>query len=199
MPYQPAGSAPGTPAAARRANCVAAQARTESLTAPCGAHTTPRSRPTTAAADSTLGAVTGAASATSVAQRAISAKNGDGMLASPSPLASPAPLPFYGRDQQPFACPTHRGHQQPPLLGEQRCTHRGAFGEPVQHVQQSLSTEHPATRNCVGPQPFLQSGDDYHVPLVAERRVRAEHRHLVGRGRGIGASRLTSAERSGDR
>ena len=38
MPYHCAGSAPGTPAAASRANCVAAQARTASSTAPAGAH-----------------------------------------------------------------------------------------------------------------------------------------------------------------
>ena len=39
-----AGTAPGTPAAASRANCAAAQARRSSSTSPSGAHTTARNR-----------------------------------------------------------------------------------------------------------------------------------------------------------
>ncbi len=54
------GSAPGTPAAARRANCAAACARSSSATSPSGAQTTARNRPTTAAGESTGGAGTGA-------------------------------------------------------------------------------------------------------------------------------------------
>ncbi|CNM16780.1 Uncharacterised protein [Mycobacterium tuberculosis] len=86
------GSAPGTPALANRANCVAAQSRSASSTAQAGAHTTTRNRPTTAAADNTRGAETGCiatGSPSPSAHWAISKKNADGSTAScPPPPAS---------------------------------------------------------------------------------------------------------------
>ena len=60
---------------------------------------------------------------------------------------------------------------------------------PVQHVQQSLCTEHSPARNRVGPQAFLQARDYHEIPLVADRRVRAEHRDLLGCGRRRGPRR----------
>ena len=113
---------------------------------------------------------------------AISAKNGDGMLPSSPPPASPSTAVTSSRVPR----PAHRGHQQSSLLGQQRRAHRRVLGDTVQHVQQSLRAQHSAARNSVGPQPFLQAGDDDQVPLVAERRVRAEHRDLLGRHAGSG-------------
>ena len=78
------GSAPGTPAAANRPNCSAAQARRLSSTAPGGAQTTARSRPTTAAGESTCGACTGGtptAGMSPVANRASSGMNTEGSMA----------------------------------------------------------------------------------------------------------------------
>src|SRR4051794_36353259 len=82
MPYHCLGSAPDTPAAARRANCTAAQARTLSEASLCGAQITARSLPTSGAGANTGGACTGSAVyvSLSVANCASSAKNGDGSI-----------------------------------------------------------------------------------------------------------------------
>ena len=111
VPCQCPGSAPGTPAAANRANCVAASARWASVTAPGAAHTTARSRPTTAAGDNTGGAVIGPAAVSSVgstvAHCASSARNGDGRETS-SPLAPSTAVTSSRRRARPIAAISNR-------------------------------------------------------------------------------------------
>ena len=55
------------------------------------------------------------------------------------------------------------------------------FGDTVEHVEQSLRAQHPATRNRVGPQPILQAGDDDQIPFVSQSGVGTEHLDLFCR------------------
>ena len=52
---------------------------------------------------------------------------------------------------------------------------RVSLGDPVEDVDEMLGAEHAAARSRVGPQPFLQSGDDDDIPFPAEGGVRAHH------------------------
>ena len=88
-------------------------------------------------------------------------------------------------DQQPLPGPAHRHDQQPALLGQQWGAHRHVRTEAVQDVEQALGSQNPAARSDVGPQPVLQTCDHDHLPVAAERGVRAEHRHRLPGRRGI--------------
>ncbi len=182
------GSAPGTPAAARRANCVARRLRSLSSIASDGAHATARSRPTTAAADSTGGAAIGSTATPSdessgVAHCATSATNGDGSVTS-SPLALSTAVTS---NRPPGA--SHRGDQQPSLLGQQRSAGRHLVAQTVEHVEQSLGAQHATARCGVGPQPVLQAGDDDQLPIAAQRCMRAEDRDRLRRRGAVRAYR----------
>ena len=140
VPCHCPGSAPGTPAAANRANCVAASARWASVTAPGAAHTTARSRPTTAAGDNTGGAVIGPAAVSSVgstvAHCASSARNGDGRETS-SPLAPSTAVTSSRRRARPIAAISNR--RSSASSGAGRTSRR----PPAEHVEQPLV---PSTR-----------------------------------------------------
>ena len=87
-------------------------------------------------------------------------------------------------DEQAAAGAAHGGDQQPALLGQQRRSARqspvGLRDDAVHHIDKPLRAQHAAAGNRVGPQPFLQAGDDDELPFPAERRMGTEDCDRVG-------------------
>ena len=65
----------------------------------------------------------------------------------------------------------------------------------VEDIDELLRAEHAAAWSRVGPQPFLQSGDDDDIPFPAEGGVRAHHRDAVDVGWRV-AGRRQRAQRA---
>ena len=170
------GAAPGTPASASLASWVAAQARTSSLTSSSGAQTSARSLPTTSAGASTRDAVTGATSLACAAvggQRSefVAERRRDGTVVS---------FTVDGRHENVRPSPAEGSDEQSALVGQHRRPRGHALAaHAVDVVDEFLGGEHTASRNRVGPQPFLNSGQNHELPLAAQCGVRGQHRHGV--------------------
>ena len=186
MPYHCLGSAPDTPAAASRANCAAAQARTVvgDGALGCADHRAEPADQRRGRQHPRGGHRLGGWVSASVANcgELDEERRGQHRVVAACRCRPRSPAGGCGRGPwrrsaacapRPAAAPgwTLRGH--------------GLADHPVEDVDEVLGAEHAAARSRVGPQPFLQSGDDDDVPFPAEGGVRADQRDAVDVGRRV--------------